>query len=232
MKRKYLHILFTTIILTSCATTTPVKKSIAYEGIYKEHPLVILLMPPINRSTAVEAKEYFYSTLNIPLANSGYYVLPPFVTMDILKQESAYDADLFINGSLNTFGEVFGADIALFTIIEKWDKSAIGSTVTVGVEYLAKSIETNDTLYYRKGTIIYDASVSTGAGGILGAVADMALSAANTAATKYIDIGRVCNSYTLKDFPSGKYSPTYNLDGEELAGNKDFRVRLSSKSRF
>jgi hypothetical protein len=222
----YLSVIIT--LLTSCATTTPIKKSIAYEGMYKEMPLTILLMPPINRSTAVDAKEYFYATLNVPLNNKGFYVLPPFLTMDVLKRESAYDAELFINGSISKFGEIFGADIALFTIIEKWDKSAIGATVTVSVEYIAKSTKTNETLYSRKGTIIYDASVKSGAGGAFGALLDLAASAINTAATKYVDIGRVCNSYTFKDIPSGKYSPNYKLDGDELAGAKEFRARLNS----
>jgi hypothetical protein len=228
MKKIFIYFSVITAILTSCATTAPIKKSIAYEGMYKEQPLTILLMPPINRSTAVDAKEYFYATLNVPLNNKGFYVLPPFLTMDVLKRESAYDAELFINGSLSKFGEIFGADIALFTIIEKWDKSSIGATVTVSVEYIAKSTRTNETLYTRKGTIVYDASVKSGSGGAIGALLDMAASAINTAATKYVDVGRVCNSYTFKDFPSGKYSPNYNLDGEELAGAKDFKARLNS----
>ena len=228
MKKTTLMLILVATIVTSCTTTTPLKKSIAYEGMYKELPLTILLMPPINRSTNVEAKEYFYSTLNVPLNNRGYYVLPPFMTMEILKKESAYDSELFLNGTLNKFGEIFGADIVLFTIIEKWDKSSIGATVTVAVEYIAKSAKTNETLYSRKGTIVYDASVKSNAGGAFGALLDVAASAINTAATKYVDVGRVCNSYTFKDFPTGKYSPTYKLDGEELAGTKDFRVRLNS----
>ncbi len=231
MKTKHIYFLPVIVLLVSCSTTTPLKKSVAYEGMYKEQPLTILLMPPINRSTAVEAKEYFYSTLNVPLVEKGFYVLPPFMTMDILKRESAYDSELFLNGSLNKFGEIFGADVALFTIIEKWDKSSIGFTVTVAVEYIVKSTKTNETLYTRKGTIIYDASVQSNAGGAFGAIADLVASAINTAATKYVDIGRVCNSYTLKDFPSGKYSPIYQLDGEELAGKNEFSVRLNSKYR-
>lgn len=231
MKNIFIFLFVVTTLLTSCSTTTPLKKSLAYEGMYKELPLTVLLMPPINRSTNVEAKEYFYSTLNVPLNNQGYYVLPPFMSMEILKKESAYDSELFIDGSLNKFGEVFGADIVLFTIIDKWDKSSIGATVTIAVEYIVKSAKTNGTLYSRKGTIVYDASVKTGAAGAFGALADLAASAINTAATKYVDVGRVCNSYTFKDLPYGKYSPTYKLDGEQLAGSKEFKARLNSNYR-
>ena len=55
------NILFIIVVafLSSCTTTAPIAKSVAYKGIYDEKPLTVLLMPPINRSTNVEAKEYF-----------------------------------------------------------------------------------------------------------------------------------------------------------------------------
>ena len=183
-------------------------------------------MPPINRSTNVEAKEYFHSTLNIPIANAGFYVIPTFLSMEILKKESAYDAELFLNSPLTKFGEVFGADLALFTIIHKWDKSY--SMVKVEVEYILKSTKTNEILYSRRGEINYNTAVS-GTGGTYGALFDIALTAANTVATKYVDVARICNSYTFKDLPAGKYNPFYGADGENLAGEKVFKANLNSQ---
>ena len=119
MKNTFIIIVIAVVFLSSCTSTVPITKSVAYKGIYEEKPLSILLMPPINRSTNVEAKEYFHSTLNIPIANAGFYVIPPFLSMEILKKESAYDAELFLNSPLTKFGEVFGADLAVFTIIHK-----------------------------------------------------------------------------------------------------------------
>jgi hypothetical protein len=230
--KRYIFILgILVVFLSGCTTTTPIAKSVAYKGMYDEKPISILIMPPINRSTNVEAKEYFHSTLNVPLANEGFYVVPPFLSMEILKKESAFDAELFINSSLSKFGEVFGADLALFTIIHKWDKSGLAANVYVEVEYILKSIKTNEILYTRKADVTYDASVSSGASGILGALIDVAASAINTAATKYVDVARVCNSYTFKDLPVGKYSPNYGLDGEQPAGLKEFKVKLNSKYR-
>lgn len=216
-------------ILSGCATTAPLTKSVAYKGMYEEQPLTVLLMPPINRSTNVEAKEYFHSTLHMPIANAGFYAIPTFLSMEILKKESAYDAELFINSPLTKFREVFGADLALFTIIHSWDKSGLAAKVMVEVEYIIKSTKTEEIVYTRKGDITYDASVSTGFGGALGALADMAASAINTAATKYVDVARVCNSYTFTDLPAGKYSPSYGTDANLPAGPKAFKARLNSK---
>jgi hypothetical protein len=215
----------------SCTTTAPIAKSIAYKGMYDEKPLTILLMPPINRSTNVEAKEFFHTTLNIPFANAGFYVIPTFLSMEILKKESAYDAELFLNTPLSKFGEVFGADLAVFTIIHKWDKSGLASKIFVELEYIIKSTKTNEVVYTRKGEVIYDTSVSTGGGGAIGAIANIAASAINTAATKYVDVARVCNTYTFKDLPAGKYSPLYGKDGEQLAGKKVFKIRVNSSYR-
>ncbi len=232
MKKIILLTGITLIMLTGCKTTTPIAKSTAYKGMYDEKPLTILLMPPINRSTNVEAKEYFHSTLNVPIDNAGFYVIPPFLSMEILKKESAYDAELFLNSPLTKFGEVFGADLALFTIIHKWDKSGLEAKVYIEVEYIIKSTKTNEIVYTRKGEITYDTSISTGTGGAFGALADMAISAINTAATKYIDVARACNAYTFKDLPAGKYSPNYGVDGEQIAGKKEFKIRLNSNYKY
>ncbi len=221
--KKFIYLLLLSLIMTSCGPTNTITKSQAYAGIYDQKPLSILIMPPINRSTAVEAKEYFHSTLNVPIINSGYYVVPPFLSIEILKRESAYDAELFTDRSLSVFQEIFGADLALFTIINKWDKSSIGAKVTVEVEYIFKSTTTNEVVYNRKGTVIYNTSVNTGGSALL----NMLASAANTAATKYVDVGRAVNAYTLSDLPAGKYNTLrYMQDREELAGKKEFKVRL------
>ncbi len=225
--KELIYLIGIIVTLSSCTTTSEITKSTAYKGIYDEKPLTVLLMPPINRSTNVEAKEYFHSTLNIPIANAGYYVIPPFLSMEILKRESAYDSDLFLNSPLDKFGEVFGADITVFTIIHKWDKSGLAAKVHVEVEYIIKSTKTNRIIYTRKGEVTYDASVSSGINGGLGVLADMAASAINTAATKYVDVARACNAYTFKDLPAGKYSPLYRNDGAATAGKKEFKVNLN-----
>ena len=153
------------VLLTSCGPVSKLTKAQAYRGIYEEKPLSVLIMPPINRSTNVDAKEYFHTTLNVPIIDAGYYVVPPFLSMEILKRESAYDSELFIERpSLLAFKEIFGADVALFTIIHKWDKSSIGSTVTIEVEYIIRSTDSGEVLYTRRGTIVYNASVNTGGG--------------------------------------------------------------------
>jgi hypothetical protein len=228
-KNNFIVLIAIVLAITSCTTTAPVTKLQAYKGMYDEKPLIALIMPPINRSTNIDAKEYFHSTLYTPLADAGYYVIPPFLSMEILKKESAFDAELFLDTPLNKFNEVFGADMAVFTIIHKWDKSSIASKVNVEIEFIIKSTKTNEILYTRRGEIRYDTSLSTGLGGIGGLVANLTLSGLNTLGTKYVDVARVCNYHILKDLPVGNYSLNHNLDGAQLAGLKAFKINLSAQ---
>jgi len=193
---------------------------------YSEKPLAILIMPPINQTTNVDAKEYFHSTLLHPLAEAGYYVIPPFLSMEILKKESAYDSEQFLEKPLKLFGEVFGADVALFTVIHKWDKNPIAATVTVDIEYVIRSTKTDEVLYSRRGTVIYDNSTSNNNGGLGGLVASMAISALKTATQDYMPVAISCNKFTFYDLPQGNYSAKHGNDGEELQGNNHFKVRL------
>ena len=232
MKNTNLILAMAIAILTSCSSAIkPIHttKYDSYKEMYEEKPLTVLIMPPINRSTYIDAKEYFHSTLYTPIVNAGYYVIPPFLSMEILKKESAYDAELFLNTPLKKFEEVFGADMVLFTIIHSWDKSSLDAMVVVDVEYVFKSTKTNEVVFTRRGEINYDASVSTKAGGVFGFVADMTLSALNTATIKYINVARSCNYYVFKDLPAGKYSPNFDIDRTSPSGLKEFSVTLNSK---
>ena len=92
--KKFLWALVAGGLLSSCSTVS-VTKSQRYPQVYAERPVSILVMPPINRSTKVDAKALFYSSLIVPLSQRGYYVFPPLLTMEILKEESAYDAEMF-----------------------------------------------------------------------------------------------------------------------------------------
>ena len=228
MSPRVCFLLFSLFLCASCETTSNIKKSVAYKGIYEEKPISILLMPPINKSTNVDAKEYFHSTLLVPLANKGYYVIPPFLSMEILKRESAYDAELFLNDPIVKFGEVFGADVVIFTIIHSWNKTY--GNVKVEVEYIVKSTRTNRILFERRGAINYNTTVS-GTSGPYGALFDLVLTAASTIATKYVDVARICNTYTFKDLPGGKYGVLNPLEPDELSGKKVFTANLNSQSK-
>ncbi len=206
------------LTVVSCGTTQTLGD--AYPNMYEEKPLTIAIMPPINQTTHAEAKDYFYTTMYLPLCEKGYYVYSPYLTMEMFQQESAYDAEMFINGDVTPFRNVLGADAVMFTIIKNWKRNNIGGKLSVKIEYILKSTKTGEVLYTKEGDVKVDTSTSSSGGGALGALINLAATAINTALTDKVVAGRYCNAYVLADMPSGKYSPLFGKDSKNPATKK------------
>lgn len=190
-----------------------------YAKMYEEKPITLLVMPPINNSTNVEAKDLLYTSISRPLAEAGYYVISPLLAMDILKAESAYDSENFFDAPLTAFNNYFGADAVVFSIIDSWAKKGLG--IQTKIRYVIKSAYTNEILFDRSCDLYLDLSIDSGSGGALGALIDLAASAINTAATDHIKAARKANYFILRDIPRGKYSPDHMSDKDVIAEEKD-----------
>ena len=222
--KRILYFITLCCIATSCGTMNTVTRESQYAKMYEEKPVTLLVMPPINNSTNVEAKDLLYTSISRPLVEAGYYVISPLLAMDVLKAESAYDSEMFFDAPLTTFQNYFGADAVVFSVIDTWAKKGMG--IETKIRYIIKSAYTNDTLFERSCDLYLDLSVDSGANGILGALVDLAASAINTAATDHIKAARKANYYILRDIPRGKYSPEHMLDKETAAEEKDVVARV------
>lgn len=223
--KKHVLLGMVALLMSSCAQQVTTRLA-QYPKMYEEKPLSIVVMPPINQTNFVEAKDYFYTTLYAPLCEKGYYVYSPMMTMEMLQAESAYDAEQFIEADLSQFRNVLGADAAMFTIIKSWSRNKIGGTLTAGVAYILRSTKTGETLYQREGLISVDTSINTGAGGWIGALADLAATAVATAATDKVVAGRKCTVYVLSDMPEGKYGTRFDNDQNLPAGKSYVRATV------
>ena len=224
--KNYFTITIVAILLSSCAQSVGITRGVQYSQMYEEKPTSIVIMPPINQTNSVEAKEFFYTTMYMPLTEKGYYVFSPYLTMEMLQSESAYDSEMFLEGDLGSFKNVLGADAAIFTIIKSWDRNSLLGYLTVGVEYVLRSTATGETLYHREGLIQVDTSVNGGGGGLVGSLVNMAATAINTAMTDKVVAGRRCTAFVLSDMPVGKYDANFLKDSEVLAGDKYIRATV------
>ena len=221
--KKLIGIIMAVMSLASCSTPTTLSQQ--YPGMYEEKPLSIAIMPPINQTTHAEAKDYFYTTMYMPLCEKGYYVYSPYLTMEMFQQESAYDAEMFLEADLTPFRNVLNADATMFTIIKDWRRNNVGGMLTVKVEYILRSTKTGQTLYTREGEITVDTSIDGGSGGF-GALVGMIATAINTAATDKGVAGRKWTAYVLTDLPAGKYSPMHEKDASNPAGKKIIKATV------
>lgn len=215
MKNSVIILVLTIFTLISCSTPKTIGEQ--YSAMYEEKPLTIAIMPPINRTNHVEAKDFFYTTMYMPLCEKGYYVFSPYLTMEMFQQEGAYDAEQFIENDISIFNKVLNADAVMFTVIKDWSRSNMGGVISVNIEYILRSTKTMQILYQREGIISLDTSVD-GGDGLTGAIVSLIATTINTAATDKVVVGRKCNAFVLSDLPVGKYSDMYGLDKDLPAG--------------
>ena len=222
--KRLIYFLLASFLVTSCGLLDSVTRGTQYAKMYEEKPVTLLVMPPINNSTHVEAKDLLYTSISRPLVEAGYYVISPLLAMDVLKAESAYDSENFYEAPLTAFKNFFGADAVVFSIIDSWTKKGLG--IQTKIRYVIKSAHTNEILFDRSCDLYLDLSIDSKPDSTLGALINLAASAINTAATDHIVAARKANYYILRDIPRGKYSPDHMVDKDVIAEEKDIVARV------
>ena len=211
MKAKLL--ILSTIVLfnTGCMMQTTTKSE-AFTEMYNEKPTSVLVIPAINHSTAADAPDLYSSTINEPLSNAGYYVLPMELTDRFLRNEGLSEGEVIKNVPAQKFAEFFGADAVLYVTIEKWDTNyyVIGGNVTVGADFQMKSCKTGETLWTYKNEMVLDTSGNNNNGG--GLLAALISTAIATATQDYVPVARNVNVLSLQAIPFGKYHKLHGKD--------------------
>ncbi|MCF7919005.1 MAG: DUF799 domain-containing protein [Candidatus Cloacimonetes bacterium] len=210
-KRNIAILLGVIILLTGCSVNKRTKSSV-FPLMYEQRPQTILILPPINESTAPEAKEYFMSTLSECANATGYYFLPLEVTTPFLQSEGLYDTEIISDAVLPQFKEYFGADAVMTTKILEWNKDyhITGGAVSVAVEFNIRSTTTGDILWNYYGKVEVDTSSDDT--NLLAAVIQTAIS---TAATDYVPIAQMVNRMVFDNAPVGQHHPRFNEDGDD-----------------
>jgi hypothetical protein len=208
--KKLIYVLIAGLLLSSCGVMDT--RGSKYPKMYEEKPLTLLIMPPINNTTKVEAKEFLYTSISRPLVEAGYYVISPLVAMDVFKSESAYDSEQFYDGKLDMFKNYFGVDAVVFSFIEKWAKVGVG--INTEIRYVIKSAHTGEILFAKSCDLHLDLSAKSSSSdkGLLASLLNIADSFLTTALTEHIEAARKANYYIFEDLPRGKYHPDHMED--------------------
>lgn len=222
--KRIIAIILLAASVSSCGIVSQVTRESQYAAMYNDMPTTILVMPPINNTSNVEAKDLLYTSISRPLAEAGYYVISPLLAMDVLKAESAYDSELFIDGSLSMFKKYFGADAVVFSQIDTWAKRGFG--IDTKIRYIIKSTTSNEILFERSCDLYLDLSHNSSGNSTLSILTDLAISAISTATTDHIEAARKANNYIFRDIPRGKYSPLYLQDKGVAAEPKDIKATV------
>jgi len=181
---------------------------------YREHPpRSILVLPPLNESTAIEGTYGYLSTVSMPLAEMGYYVFPVAVVDQFLKENGMPTAGEMHEISLAKIADITGADAVLFVTLEQYGSKYQVISTTVTVRAKAKLVDT------RTGVLLWEGEAtakngSQGSGNILAdVIAAAVVQAINSKTDPAHGVSRQANSalFSTKDrgLLYGPYSPKY-----------------------
>ncbi|MCS6291445.1 MAG: DUF799 family lipoprotein [Nitrospira sp.] len=211
--------LCTVLYLSGCVT----QPKPDYSTFFDHQPHSILVVPPANKTTAVDAPAVFLTTVSAAFAERGYYVFPVFLVQDILNDLGATDEGTVAAIPPGKFKEVFGTDSILYVTITDWTTSyvVLASNIIVGAEYRLVDAATGTVLWTAKQKVVHNSNQGGGGGGLIGALVVAAVKAAVTATTvQYRPIALQANTIVAKrsgyGLPAGPYHPEFQKDREQF----------------
>lgn len=151
------------LVFVGCKTPKPYD----YTNLRAHPPRSILVLPPLNQSTAVEATYGFLSSVTYPLAELGYYVYPVAVVDQLLKENGMPTAGEMHQIPLNKVSEIIGADAVLYlTVLQYGSKYQVINSATL-IHIKGRLVDTKTGLILWEGEAEAQSN-SGGSGNIIG----------------------------------------------------------------
>jgi len=126
------------VFTTGCVTTPPFD----YSSFRNHRPRSILVLPPLNQTTDVNAPYTYLSTITRPLAECGYYVFPVAVVDAYMKENGLPSPEEMHGVALDKIRNIIGADAVLYVTIEEWGQKYIVVQSVTTIKAIARLIDT------------------------------------------------------------------------------------------
>ena len=141
----FIFVLGAGLLLGGCATLPPKDYTV-----YKQHmPQSILVLPPVNQTTEINANYSFYTQTSEPIAEMGYYVYPVALVDQYFKDNGVTVPDDMHAIPLDKLYEVFGADAVLYINVEKYGSKYVllASNVVISASATLIDCRSGDVLW-------------------------------------------------------------------------------------
>ncbi len=203
-------------MLTGCAM--PVN-NVDYTAFRESKPASILVLPPLNSSVDTGATSAVLAQATLPLAESGYYVLPVAVVDETFKQNGLFTADDIHALPASKLRQIFGADAALYMNVKRYGSSyeILSSSVVVEVEASLIDLRSGAKLWEGTKTAVENSNSGSNSG-LVGMLVQAAVSQiVNTLSDRGYHVAAVANqSLFTAGQPGGLLygprSPKYELN--------------------
>lgn len=214
---KLMSVLSIVALLSACAQ--PVKRP-DYTAFKKSQPRSILVLPPLNETSDVAATYGMLSQMTLPLAESGYYVVPVAVMDETFKQNGLTNAAEIQQTSPAKLREIFGADAALYSKVSQYGTvyRILASATVVSASAKLVDLRTGDVLWQGRASASSDEGGNNGGGGLIGMLVVAAVKQiANTLMDQSHDVAAFTSTRLLSAGPPngllyGPHSPKYGTD--------------------
>lgn len=134
-------------LLSGCAS-----KPVApydYSHFTASNPRSILVLPPVNKTPDVRASHSMLAQVTLPLAESGYYVMPVTLVDETLRENGVTEASIAHELPTAKLREIFGADAVLYLDITAYGTvyQVINSHTTVAANARLVDLKTQQLLW-------------------------------------------------------------------------------------
>ncbi len=171
MKEKYAMkwttLLAAALLLGGCATQG---KKYDYSAFQQSRPASILVLPPLNGSPDIGATYSLWSQTTLPLAESGYYVLPVTLVDEAFRQNGMTAPADIHEISIGKLRQIFGADAALYINVKQYGTSymVVSSETRVTASGKLVDLRSGATLWEGSATASTSETDNNSSGGIAG----------------------------------------------------------------
>ena len=205
------------LMLAGCAT----QPGYDYSAFRESRPRSILVLPPLNDSPDVNATYSMYAQTTLPLAESGYYVLPVTLVDEAFRQNGLTAPADIQQVPLKKLREIFGADAALYIKVTHYGTKymIISSETRVSAEGKLVDLRSGATLWEGRATASSAEGDNNSGGGALGLLLKAVITQiADTLSNRGhpiagITADRLLSAGRPNGILYGPHSPKYQKDG-------------------
>jgi hypothetical protein len=203
---------FLLVLLSGCVTPP----SFDYSSFRNHRPRSILVLPPLNQTTDVNAPYTYLSTITQPLAECGYYVFPVAVVDAYMKENGLPSPEEMHGVALAKIRDIIGADAVLYVTIEEWGQKYIVVQSVTTLKTKAKLIDTTSGSVIWQGMQAVSRGSGSGGDPIAMLIAAALTQIINSMVDSNHDLARVANHGMIYDanqgFLAGPYLPPQQSD--------------------
>lgn len=201
-------LILTTLFITGCATKTQSKRPDVFQGV---RPTSILIVPPLNDVTDVQATTSVLATLPYYLGEKGFYVFPVNTVKTLLEFEGYYEPAEVFAAPPEHLANLFKADTILYVTIHQWTSKYLVLAASTEVDFEYKLVAADGTLLWRQRLkAVYSPNNNVGGGGMINLIAGAVQAAVERSVPTYIPLTKSVHTRAFNQgFPIGPYNPHY-----------------------